>query len=78
MSEQNWIDQLKHEHNLYKKHLAALESELSEIEKQNANLRSKIGLVLSIAEDNHWHFEESEIEYQVYSILNKALNTEEK
>jgi len=35
MSEQKWIDQLKHEHDLYKKHLKVYEDE-------NANLKERI------------------------------------
>lgn len=34
-NEQKWIDQLKHEHDLYKKHLKALEDE-------NADLRDQV------------------------------------
>lgn len=44
---------------------------------ENAKLRSKIGLSLQIMRDNHWDLEESEIEYQVYKILEKSIDSPE-
>jgi len=38
-NEQKWIDQLKHEHKLYQKHLDGLKAENERLELENAKLR---------------------------------------
>jgi len=53
---------------------AELAHHIFKIEAENANLVKKISYSLSIMKDNHWDAEESEIEYQVYKILENALN----
>ena len=37
--DQRWIDQLRHEHKLYQKHLSALNAEIERLEVENAKLR---------------------------------------
>lgn len=39
MNEQKWIDKLKHEHDLYQKHLRALEKEIQKLEAENSKLK---------------------------------------
>lgn len=51
-----------------------LAQKLKILQDENANLIKKISYALSIMKDNHLDAEESEIEYQVYKILENALN----
>jgi FtsZ-binding cell division protein ZapB len=39
--DQKWIDQLRHEHKLYQKHLSALKAENERLESENANLKEQ-------------------------------------
>lgn len=41
-NEQKWIDQLKHEHKLYQKHLGGLKAEVERLEAENAKLNQEI------------------------------------
>ena len=41
-NEQKWIDQLKHEHKLYQKHLSGLKADNERLEAENAKLRQCI------------------------------------
>jgi hypothetical protein len=41
-NEQKWIDQLKHEHKLYQKHLSGLNKEIERLEAENAKLNQEI------------------------------------
>jgi predicted RNase H-like nuclease (RuvC/YqgF family) len=41
-NEQKWIDQLKHEHKLYHKHLSVLNREIERLESENAKLNQEI------------------------------------
>ena len=53
------------------------EEELLEMigaQMQLEKLISKVQLALFIMRDNGWDLEESEIEYQIYRILEKAVN----
>jgi hypothetical protein len=48
-SEQKWIDQLKHEHNLYKKHLKVYEDEILEYKEA---ARSEANIVDELQTEN--------------------------
>lgn len=41
-NEQKWINQLKHEHKLYQKHLGAFKKENERLEAENAKLNQEI------------------------------------
>lgn len=43
------------------------------LDENMQKLLSKINLVLFIMKDNEWHNDEGSIEYQVYKILEKAI-----
>lgn len=50
MSEQKWIDQLKHEHDLYKKHLKVYEDENANLREQNQIIGKEIKTYIKIAD----------------------------
>lgn len=43
------------------------------LDENMQKLLSKINLALFIMKDNEWHNDEGSIEYQVYKILEKAI-----
>lgn len=49
------------------------ENEMIDAQMRLDHLKRKVELALFIMKDNEWHHEESEIEYQVYMILENAL-----
>ena len=48
--DQRWIDQLKHEHKLYQKHLSGLKAENERLEAENKKLRESLKFTTSAAE----------------------------
>lgn len=49
------------------------ENEMIDAQMRLDHLKRKVDLALFIMKDNEWHHEESEIEHQVYKILEKAM-----
>lgn len=49
------------------------ENEMIDAQMKLEHLKRKVELALFIMKDNEWHHEESEIEHQVYKILENAL-----
>lgn len=47
--------------------------EMIETEMELQTIKSKINLALFIMKDNEWHNDEGSIQYQVYKILEKAI-----
>ena len=52
---------------------AKKEVKMIESQMQLEHLKRKVELALFIMKDNEWHHEESEIEHQVYKILERAM-----
>ena len=50
-----------------------LRIQIEKLQAENANFLSKINLALFIMKDNEWHNDEGSVEYQVYKILEKAI-----
>jgi|688.fasta_scaffold384876_3 hypothetical protein len=73
--EQKWIDQLKHEHQLYQKHLRALEKEIEELKLEIMQIKGernqaefKLAVVveaLNFYSDEETWFEERIIGYPI-------------
>ena len=49
------------------------ENEMIDAQMKLEHLKRKVDYALFVMKDNEWHHEESEIEYQVYKILENAL-----
>lgn len=49
-NEQKWIDQLKHEHKLYQKHLSGLKAEIGRLEAENAKLKEAIEVLKIVSQ----------------------------
>lgn len=45
MNEQKWIEQLRHEHKLYQKHLSGLKANNERLEAENAYLKEQYQIV---------------------------------
>lgn len=54
------------------------DNEMIDAQMRLDHLKRKVELALFIMKDNEWHHEESEIEHQVYMILERAMKEVEK
>lgn len=49
-NEQKWIEQLKHEHKLYQKHLSGLKADNERLEAENAKLKEAIEVLKIVSQ----------------------------